>query len=86
MSYRALLHKRVAKYLQELDEETRSHIKEYLRELEKFPKSKLDLIKLAGEENTFRARIGKYRVLLKVYEKEQIIVIIKIDIRERVYK
>ena len=50
MRYRVLLHKRVAKYLLELDEETRSHIKEYLEELEKFPKSKLDLIKLAAKK------------------------------------
>lgn len=85
MSYRVLLHKRAAKYLQELDEETRNRIKEYLRELENFPKPKLDLIKLAGEENTFRARIGKYRALLKVYEREQVIVIIKIDVRGRMY-
>ena len=86
MSYRILLHKRVDKYLRELDEETRNRIKESLRELENFPKSRLDLLKIAGEENTFRARIGKYRALLKVYEKERIIVIIKIDVRGKVYK
>lgn len=34
----------------------------------------------------FRVRVGKYRVLYEVYEKEKEVVIIKIDKRERVYR
>jgi len=42
-----------------------------LRNLESFPKTELDIVKVAGEENTFRLRVGIYRVLFKVYEKEK---------------
>jgi len=31
-------------------------------------------------------RIGNYRVLFKVYEEEKIIVVVKIDVRGKVYK
>ncbi|MGB9831738.1 MAG: type II toxin-antitoxin system RelE family toxin [Fervidicoccus fontis] len=44
------------------------------------------MVKVAGEENTFRLRVGNYRVLFKVYEKEKIIVVAKIDIRKRAYR
>jgi len=55
---------------------------EKLRRLEGFPETELDIVKVAGEENTFRLRVGNYRVLFKVYEKERIIVIAKIDTRK----
>jgi len=45
---------------------------------------RLDVVKIAGEENTFRLRVGKYRVLFKIYEK--VIVIVKADLRRRIYK
>ncbi|MGP3667633.1 MAG: hypothetical protein ACKD6N_03420 [Candidatus Bathyarchaeota archaeon] len=41
---------------------------EKLKQLENFPVVKLDIVKIAGEANTFRLRVGKYRALLKVYE------------------
>jgi len=47
---------------------------------------RLDVVKIAGEENTFRLRVGKYRVLFKIYEKEKVIVIVKADLRRRIYK
>ncbi len=56
MSYRVLLHKHVVKYLQELDEEARSRVKEHVRELQNFPKSKPDLVKIAGEEDVFQGQ------------------------------
>jgi mRNA interferase RelE/StbE len=34
---------------------------------------------------TFRIRIGKYRVLYEIRESEILIIIVKIDKRERVY-
>lgn len=57
-----------------------------LRELENFPNVKLDIIKIAGEENTFRLRLGKLRALFKVYNEEKVIVVIKLDFRRRIYR
>jgi len=35
---------------------------------------KLDIVKIAGEPDTFRLRIGDYRALFKIYEREKTIV------------
>ncbi len=42
--------------------------------------------KLRGTENTFRVRIGDYRILYKIYSAKNIIVIIKIAHRKHAYK
>lgn len=44
-----------------------------------------DAIKLKGEGNVFRIRVGKYRVLYEVYHENRVVLISKIDKRERVY-
>ena len=42
--------------------------------------------RIEGKTNMYRIRIGKYRVLYKVDEKERTITVLKIDKRSRVYK
>jgi len=44
-----------------------------------------DSIKIKGEEKTFRIRVGKYRILYEVYPENRLILVTKIDKRERVY-
>ena len=85
MKFRVLVHKRADKFLGELKSEERKRIVDKLKQLEEFPAARLDIVKIAGEENTFRLRVGNYRALFKVYEQEKIIVIIKLDIRKRIY-
>ncbi len=46
----------------------------------------IDSIKIKGEENTYRTRLGDYRILFLIQKEEQIIVVIRIDKRSRVYK
>ena len=86
MKFRVLVHKRADKFLGELKSEERKRIVDKLKQLEDFPAARLDIVKIAGEENTFRLRIGNYRALFKVYGQEKIIVIIKLDIRKRIYR
>jgi mRNA interferase RelE/StbE len=42
--------------------------------------------KLAGEDNTFRIRVGDYRVLYEIRESESVIAIVAIGPREHVYR
>jgi len=71
MKFRVLLHRKADEPLKGLKSENRRQIVEKLKKLEDFPKVKLDIVKIAGEANTFRLRAGKYRALFKVYEEEK---------------
>ena len=44
-----------------------------------------DAIKVKGEDNVFRVRVGKYRILYEVYHDRKLVLIAKIDKRERAY-
>jgi len=86
MTFKIFLHKNADKFLKKLDEKTKKHLIELLRKLKDYPNIELDVVKIAGEKDTFRLRFGKFRALFKVYESEKIIVVIKIDLRRRVYR
>ncbi|MEM2767958.1 MAG: type II toxin-antitoxin system RelE/ParE family toxin [Candidatus Bathyarchaeia archaeon] len=86
MKFKVFLHKKADEFLKRITLEDKQHIVDKLRQLEDFPAVKLDIVKIAGEANTFRLRVGKYRALFKVYEQEKIIVIAKIDTRKKIYQ
>jgi len=81
MTYEVFLHKKAQKNLEKFPD--RERIRENLLKLENFPHSG-DLVRI--ENSIYRLRIGNYRALFKVYEEESIIVVVKIDVRGRVYK
>jgi len=86
MKFKVLLHRKIDEFLRGLGSEDRQRIVDKLKELEDFPTVRLDIVKIAGEVNTFRLRVGNYRALFKVYEREKAIVVVKIDLRKRVYR
>ena len=86
MKFRVLLHKKADDFLKSLKPEDKQRIVDKLKQLEDFPAVRLDIAKIAGETNTFRLRVGNYRALFKVYEQEKIVVIVKVDIRKRIYR
>ncbi len=75
---------RAKKDYEKLDEKIRSKVNELCEILKDVPVPfKLyDVRKVAGEENMFRIRIGKYRVVYKVVEAENKIRILEIEIKD----
>ncbi|MEM2912479.1 MAG: type II toxin-antitoxin system RelE/ParE family toxin [Candidatus Bathyarchaeia archaeon] len=71
MKFKVLLHKKADEFLKRISLEDKQRIVDKLRQLEDFPAIKLNMVKIAGEANTFRLRVGKYRALFKVYEQEK---------------
>lgn len=71
--------------MENLRSKDKQQIIDKLKQLENFPKVRLDIVKIAGELDTFRLRVGNYRALFKVYEHEKVIVIAKIDLRKKFY-
>jgi len=86
MKFRILIHKRAYEFLKGLKPEEKQRIVDKLKQLEDFLTVRLDIVKIAGETDTFRLRAGNYRALFKVYEQDKIIVIVKIDVRKRIYR
>jgi mRNA interferase RelE/StbE len=44
----------------------------------------LDIVKMKGYENTYRVRIGKYRVIITVDFARKLIKAVKLDVRGRI--
>ena len=54
MSYKILLHKNAAGFVKQLADQLQKSFVEHLRQLENFPQTRLDIIKISGEKDTFR--------------------------------
>ena len=74
------------KFLNKLDNNTKERIEKRLKNLENNPvPSDSKFIGRDNNEMVFRYRIGKFRALYKVKESKKIILITKIDKRDKVY-
>ncbi len=74
------------KFLDKLDLHIKNRIENTLKRLENNPvPSDSKFIGRDGGEKIFRYRIGDYRALYSINEKNKIILVMKIDKRPRVY-
>ncbi len=77
---------RAQDFLEKLDKDAKERIEKRLKNLENNPvPSDSKFIGRENNEMIFRYRIGKFRVLYKVKEKDKIILVTKIDKRDRIY-
>ena len=83
MMFEVFLSRQAKKFLERLDEDTRARIKEKLKLLADNPFA-LPYKKIKGRENTYRIRVGDYRVIYTVRGHE--VRILKIDRREKIYE
>ena len=86
--YKIVVHKRVAKILKNTP-------KSYLRSLSAVlealkinpvPWRDFDLKKIEGAENTYRIRVGNYRVVYFIEKEKKTIHILKFEHRGKIYK
>jgi mRNA interferase RelE/StbE len=84
MSYRVILPRSVQKELDRLAEEIRERILERLVELEANPRPS-DVKKLKGRP-AWRIRIGDYRVIYEIHDRELHILVITIGHRRDIYR
>ena len=77
---------RAQEFLDKLDEDTKKRIEKRLKNLENNPiPSDSKFIGRDNNEMIFRYRIGKFRALYKVKEVQKIVLVTKIDKRDKVY-
>ncbi|RLG53237.1 MAG: type II toxin-antitoxin system RelE/ParE family toxin [Thermoproteota archaeon] len=83
--YRVELSKRAFKSLERLDSEVRCRVLEKLAALREEPIPR-GAIKLRGEKDAYRLRIGDYRILYKVLWEERVVLVFKVEHRRRAYR
>jgi mRNA interferase RelE/StbE len=84
--YNVVLTKKAVKNFRKLSEELQNRCGEIFDDLEySFAPIRLNVKKLKGYENTYRIRIGSWRIIYKVYNNKKSIVIYDILPRKSAY-
>jgi mRNA interferase RelE/StbE len=86
--YRIVVHHKVAKQLKTVSKSHLRRLSELLELLKTnpIPWRDCDLKRIVGAENTYRVRIGVYRVVYFIEKEKETIHILKFERREKVYK
>ncbi|OCQ91976.1 addiction module toxin RelE [Nostoc sp. MBR 210] len=85
MIYQIEITTRAAKQLKKLPEDIKVKIEEKIQELSNNPRPN-GVVKLEGEEDTYRVRLGKYRILYEIKDDLLIVKVVKISHRKDVYR
>jgi mRNA interferase RelE/StbE len=86
--YRIFIHKKVVKNLKNTPEyflKSFFNVMEILK-INPIPWKECDLKKIKGTEDTFRIRIGSYRIVYFIEKKKNEIHILKFEKRKKIYK
>ena len=84
MSYEVKVHKRVKKFLNEIQSEDSERLKNLILALEN--PHEVTHVKIKGETGVYRARVGKYRILYSTFDTEKLVLVLKVDKRARAYR
>lgn len=85
MPYELTLTTAAAKDLRGLDADSRQRIGKKIDRLTTEPRPR-GVEKLKGRENTYRIRVGAYRVLYEVNDKKLLVLVIRVRHRKDVYR
>ncbi len=86
--YQVIAHRKVLNFLSELTEKAlKDTFKTHIEKLQDYPLSlrEMDTEKIKGEKNSFRLRIGKYRVIFFVDNTESCVYVTGIEARKKAY-
>ena len=86
MNFSVRLSKRATHELRRLLKGVRARVLKKIAELKDFPDVHLDIVPIAGESNTYRLRIGDYRVLFVAFWEDRMIVVVRVANRRSVYR
>ena len=83
--YEMIFSRKAAKFISTLPHNYKNKIKEMLIILRENPYA-YPYKKIRGKTNLYRLRMGNYRILYEVNKKQNQIIILNVDKRERIYK
>ena len=85
MTYTVRLNTRVGKVLDRLPPDMRRRIVRRLEALEDNPRPR-GVEKLAGVEELYRVRVGTYRIVYTIRDRELVVIVVRIGHRRDVYR
>jgi len=85
MTYRVEFTRQAAKSFKDLPFQEQQRLKPKIDALSAEPRPN-GVVKLADEENLYRIRVGNYRVIYNIQDKQLIILTLKIGHRKDIYK
>ena len=80
MSYRVLIHPKVAKAIKDLPKAPKVRLSEFIDALKDnpVPFRKFDIKKLKGQRDRYRVRLSDFRLTYEVDKKERLVMLLKI--------
>jgi mRNA interferase RelE/StbE len=85
VAYRLELSPRARRDLKKLPPQVRERLKRPIEALVHTPRPPR-AVKLGGEEDTYRIRVGSYRVLYEVHDRILLVVLLKVADRKEAYR
>lgn len=85
MAYRVIVKPSAAKVIRKLDRTTQRRIIRLLERLAEFPRPE-GIVKMQGDDNLWRARIGDYRVIYEIHDDRLVVLVLRVGHRRDVYR
>ncbi len=85
MTYQIEFVKQAAKQLRALPAQEQERLQPKIDALATEPRP-IGVIKLAGEENLYRIRVGDYRIIYSIQDDQLLVLVVKIGHRRDVYR
>ena len=85
MPYRLLITRQVEKQLDALPQQVASRVEQHIEALHADPRP-FGVKKLKGYTDTYRVRVGNYRIIYSIDDRAQTVTLLTIDNRKDVYR
>ena len=85
MAYAVIVKPSVAKAIRNLDQSTQRRIVRVLERLAEHPRPS-GVVKMAGDENLWRVRVGPYRVVYEIHDDRLVVLVLRVGKRGGVYR
>lgn len=85
MAYRLEVSPRASRDLRKLPTRVQERLRDLIDALAHVPRPR-GVVKLAGEIDTYRIRVGDYRVLYEVHDQTLLVIVLKVADRKEAYR
>jgi mRNA interferase RelE/StbE len=85
MTYQVVVPKTVRKQIDALPSDMFDRAEEVIRDLAEDPRPD-GVVKMKGSDQTYRIRIGNYRIVYEIYDKRLVVLILQCKHRREVYR